>query len=348
MSDFLIIFFKKVAYLNLNLLIAVALASAIIAVGRIKNPGIRYTIWGLVAVRFFFNLFLYPEHAGVSTIQIPFPTGHPHHPPHGLLSIGFAFSSEAASLFKMLVTSVWLYDEKYTVGDILSTLLGAKVTLYLGFFMCALGIYALSRQAVLYYSFQHELKKRIVPFDFQGEKGIYTCDYINTPLVLGLVKPVVVLPHSFTGLATEEELRAIVRHERAHISRRDHLIFAALSMAEALFIPVFPLGIALRRLEEAEEQICDRMAVAAGERSRTIARALLRLAEFQAALREAGGAFPAIQTVPGFIGEKETIERRMKLLFSREKQRRITFAGALACALLYLLCFFFIFGCSVL
>ncbi|MHC9539288.1 MAG: M56 family metallopeptidase [Vulcanimicrobiota bacterium] len=348
MSDFLIIFFKKAAYLNLNLMIAVALASAIIWIFRVKNPKVCYIIWGLVVMRFLFNLLLYPENSTVRAVDIPFLTGHTPEHHYGLLSIGLAFSSDASELFKMLVTSVWLYDIKYTVGDIAATLLGAEITLYLGFVMFAFGIYALCRRLLHYFSFQSELRKSLAPCHFPGEEGIFTSDHIATPLVLGLIKPIVVLPLSFTCLVSREELQAVIHHERIHISRRDHIIFAVLSMLEAFFISVLPLRTAIRRLEESEEHICDRMVITAGKRSSDVAHALLKLAEFQTALKEMRSAFRLIQAVPGFIREKETIEQRLKIIFSIEKPCGSRVLQILKGALLYSLCFLFIFGCSVL
>jgi len=348
MSDLLIIFFKKAAYLNLNLMIAVALASAIISIFRVKSPGARYVIWGLVVVRFLFNLVLYPENSAVRSVELPFPFGQVSDHPHGLLSIGLGFSGSTAELFKMLVTSVWLYDVKYTFGDLLATMLGANTVCYAGFAMLAIGIYAVCRRLIQYSAFSRSLRESLVPWHFPGEDGIFTSDHITTPIVFGILKPVVVLPLSFTCLCSREELQAVIHHEKVHISRRDHIIFAALSMLEALFICVIPLRTAMRKLEEAEEQICDVTVVAEGRRSSDVAHALLKLAEFQTGLAELKSSFRLAHAVPGFIREKDSIERRLKLIFTAGSIGGPRALGIIKAALLYAVCFLFVFGCSVL
>lgn len=51
-----------------------------------------------------------------------------------------------------------------------------------------------------------------------GDK-LYCCDYIETPFILGVFKPKIYVP---SGLS-EEEVQYVALHERAHLTRRDHL-----------------------------------------------------------------------------------------------------------------------------
>ena len=51
------------------------------------------------------------------------------------------------------------------------------------------------------------------------KENIYTCDNIDTPFVLGIVKPKIYLP---AGL-TEIQIESVVKHEKAHIKRCDQL-----------------------------------------------------------------------------------------------------------------------------
>ncbi len=52
------------------------------------------------------------------------------------------------------------------------------------------------------------------------EKNTYICDDINTPFILGIIKPKIYLPSNLTN--AEQEY--VLRHEKAHIKRKDHLI----------------------------------------------------------------------------------------------------------------------------
>lgn len=52
-----------------------------------------------------------------------------------------------------------------------------------------------------------------------ARENIYFCDYIDTPFVLGFVRPRIYLP---SALAEEENASLVVAHEKAHIRRHDH------------------------------------------------------------------------------------------------------------------------------
>ncbi|MBQ2943176.1 MAG: hypothetical protein IJD93_00540 [Ruminococcus sp.] len=52
------------------------------------------------------------------------------------------------------------------------------------------------------------------------DKNIYICDSINTPFILGVIKPKIYLPSTLSS--TEQEY--VLSHEKAHLKRRDHLI----------------------------------------------------------------------------------------------------------------------------
>lgn len=51
-----------------------------------------------------------------------------------------------------------------------------------------------------------------------GENGVYICDDIDTPFILGVLRPRIYLP---SGMH-EEQQRHVLAHERAHLRRRDH------------------------------------------------------------------------------------------------------------------------------
>lgn len=52
------------------------------------------------------------------------------------------------------------------------------------------------------------------------EKGVYLADHIDTPFVLGLVRPKIYLP----SVLPEREREYILLHERCHIRRLDHVV----------------------------------------------------------------------------------------------------------------------------
>ena len=60
--------------------------------------------------------------------------------------------------------------------------------------------------------------RRRVRASIKTGDGAYVCDEIDSPFVLGIVKPRIYLPSSLDG----EQIAHVLSHERAHIKRRDH------------------------------------------------------------------------------------------------------------------------------
>lgn len=75
------------------------------------------------------------------------------------------------------------------------------------------------------------------------EKRVYLADNLQTPFVLGLFRPRICLPSALT----EAEQDYILRHERMHIRRGDHIwkLLAFLALALHWFNPVVWLGFRL-------------------------------------------------------------------------------------------------------
>lgn len=79
----------------------------------------------------------------------------------------------------------------------------------------------------------------------------------EAPAVLRIVRPVVLLPARGCDDLSEDELRALLLHEVAHVGRRDNLTasFTALAAALLWFHPL--VWLALRQIDAAREQACD-------------------------------------------------------------------------------------------
>jgi TonB family protein len=82
------------------------------------------------------------------------------------------------------------------------------------------------------------------------------------PLVAGLVHPRIVLPGSLLAAGDSEALRFVMRHEGAHLARRDQLLTAALQITCLVAWPVLPLWIAAARIRALIELAADERALA--------------------------------------------------------------------------------------
>ena len=61
------------------------------------------------------------------------------------------------------------------------------------------------------------LKRKVAP-SMHLSDNIYLCDYIDTPFILGIVRPKIYLPSSMDPDAASH----VLAHERAHLKRKDH------------------------------------------------------------------------------------------------------------------------------
>ena len=108
--------------------------------------------------------------------------------------------------------------------------------------------------------------------------AIRYCDHVVVPTVVGILKPVVLVPASLISQLTPEELTSILNHELAHIRRWDPIVQVLQKTVEALlfFHPV--TWWLSRRIRIERENCCDDIASQdSGQLS--YAAALLRMAE---------------------------------------------------------------------
>jgi beta-lactamase regulating signal transducer with metallopeptidase domain len=85
------------------------------------------------------------------------------------------------------------------------------------------------------------------------------CAAVTTPMVVGAVSPVVLLPEGFAGHA-EDEVRAALLHELAHVKRRDYLTNGVCQVV-ALPVNWHPVAhVVQQRIRRTREMACDEMA----------------------------------------------------------------------------------------
>ena len=73
---------------------------------------------------------------------------------------------------------------------------------------------------VLYCVISYIMLKRKVSASVHYNNNIYYCDNIETPFILGVIKPEIYIPSG----VNESDLQFILEHEKSHIKRKDYLI----------------------------------------------------------------------------------------------------------------------------
>lgn len=129
-----------------------------------------------------------------------------------------------------------------------------------------------------------------------------------SPLVIGYLKPVILLPLSVGSGLCPAELEMILAHELAHIVRRDYLFNFVQALAETVFFYHPAVWFLAAVLHAERENCCDDLAAQFGGNPRQLARALATLAE----LTQNAAAIPRLTLAAGV--RRDSLLSRVKRL----------------------------------
>lgn len=151
---------------------------------------------------------------------------------------------------------------------------------------------------------------------------------VSGPVVVGMRRPVLLVPEGFLDSVAAEDWEAALAHEFAHIERRDFLksvAYGALSLPVG-WHPVVRLIVA--RIAESREVVCDEMAAEAAQGRKEYAHSLLRLAQ----MLMDGPRREPLQAIGIFDGN--TLERRVMTLLRKpvEMKKVRQLVSVAACA----------------
>ena len=105
------------------------------------------------------------------------------------------------------------------------------------------------------------------------------CERVTVPCVIGVVRPVVLIPVSVATGLTNTELESILLHELAHIRRRDLILSLAQRIVEAFFFYHPAVWWLSRQIDFEREAACDDLAIATGNSNTAYVQSLVRVAE---------------------------------------------------------------------
>ena len=109
------------------------------------------------------------------------------------------------------------------------------------------------------------------------------CEHTAVPIVVGLLRPMILIPAAMVNGLTIEQLESVLTHELAHLRRRDHLMIVVQRVLEAIlfFHPV--TWYLSHRLHDDRETSCDDLVLSIGGDRLQYAQSLLRVAELRLA-----------------------------------------------------------------
>jgi beta-lactamase regulating signal transducer with metallopeptidase domain len=126
----------------------------------------------------------------------------------------------------------------------------------------------------------HRLGMRTAP-------AVAWCQRVSVPVVVGLARPLVLLPTSLASGLSLDQMEALLTHELAHIRRYDLLVNLLQRLAESLLFFHPAVWYVSRQVSIEREKCCDDLVVATGCGRLQYADALVRMAELCAALQVA-------------------------------------------------------------
>ena len=155
------------------------------------------------------------------------------------------------------------------------------------------------------------LLARLVEAELPRHASVALSDAIASPMVVGLLRPRILVPGALACGLPESTLRDILRHEIAHVRRRD----LPVTFVQRLLLAVYwwspPLRLIATRLDLAREMACDEHAARRSGECREYARSLLRGAA-QSLVRPARVHVLA----SGIFGTRTALARRIEGLLA--------------------------------
>jgi Zn-dependent protease with chaperone function len=133
--------------------------------------------------------------------------------------------------------------------------------------------------------------------------------------VLGLRRPTIVISRGLLGVLGDEELRAVLAHEIAHIRRRDYVLNWLGVVLRLAFFYLPPWSVAWETLAEVRERQADRLATRYTGDPMALAAALVKV------WRQGGGR-PVVAGAVGVLAPRGCLEARIRRLLEPAPIRR--------------------------
>ncbi|MFH1021968.1 MAG: M56 family metallopeptidase [Planctomycetota bacterium] len=141
--------------------------------------------------------------------------------------------------------------------------------------------------------------------------SVATSGFVDSPISLGIRKPVVVLPTLLINALEPAALRDVLVHECAHVLQRDHLVGLLQRFAAMVFWPHPMVYVLNRELARAREEVCDNHVLKSGD-ARGYAQALLDLAEKTT-------IFHRMPATVGLVHPRWSLEERVEGLLDKRR-----------------------------
>ncbi|OFX26679.1 MAG: hypothetical protein A2041_01005 [Bacteroidetes bacterium GWA2_31_9b] len=135
---------------------------------------------------------------------------------------------------------------------------------------------------------------------------------IKVPVVLGYLKPVIIVPAGMLMGIPENQIEAIIAHELAHIKRNDYLVNILQTIIEMIFFFHPAVWYISSTIRTERENCCDDIALTVCDESLIYAKALVSVQEL----------YPdKVYSAVAFSGQKKQLLNRIKRMIMKPKMK---------------------------
>jgi bla regulator protein BlaR1 len=231
-------------------------AAALLAILLRKNAAhVRHRLWFIASVKFLIPFSLLFSMGGLVPRHVAAPTAQPR---------WIVTTQEIAAPLTAPTATVVIPEQKNYFSAIVLALWFA-------------GFAAISISWLVRWQRVHALRKSATPVTGHFPIPILSASGVIEPGIVGIFRPVLLLPEGIESRLTPEQLDAIFVHESAHVRRRDNLTSAIHMAAQSIFW-FHPLvwWIGMRLVEE-RERACDEEVLHRGIRPHIYAEGILEV-----------------------------------------------------------------------
>lgn len=283
-----LIFFNLLANATFSFWVGILIVAAAIKVFRVQTGPWKLSLLLLPFVKVLFDFF-----SGVPTDSILMKSIDPFKVAPGLQSISLGLGVDYwGPVFQLMFLvrdpSKNLYGA--SAGDyIYYWLAGKSVLLPVALLLLAVSVSVilLARrwgEALRFESIRrkdrknsHSLKE--VQLRFRKVDIYLSKTFLGTPFTGGIFKPYICIPENTHNQMSEEETKAVIAHELAHIRQFDIVFTMFIQILGDVFWFIPGYRICSRKIDRMREVIADQLAVASGVQAEQLASALLKLKE---------------------------------------------------------------------
>lgn len=151
---------------------------------------------------------------------------------------------------------------------------------------------------------------------------IRSSDVVSSPLLFGVLRPVIIVPVDFATRFSPSQQQLIIRHERVHLHRKDGLwnALALLTLCLFWFNPL--VWLAVRSFRMNQELACDETVLNNSAKAVRV--------DYAKALVQCAGDAPYSNVLYPTLGDKKTMMKRLEMISSPSKtSKRLTAAALL-------------------